>query len=80
MNTLADIQDILRQVFDNESLTISPETNRRDIAGWDSVAHIKLILTMEDEFEIQFSDDEMSSIETIGDLVAIVQTHKGCDA
>ena len=39
---------------------------RRDVADWDSVAHVKLILSLEEEFGIRFSEDEVSSIQTVG--------------
>jgi len=66
-------------VFDDDELVIMPTTMRQDIADWDSVAHVKLILSLEEEFGIRFTEDEVSSIHTVGELLAAVETHKTRD-
>jgi acyl carrier protein len=40
------------------------------------VAHVKLILSLEEEFGIRFSEDEVTSLQTVGDLLAAIETHK----
>ena len=76
MEPLAAIQEIFRQVFDDDNMVITPQTSRRDVAEWDSVAQVKLILTLEEEFDIRFTEDEVSSLETVGDLLEAVRSHK----
>ncbi len=76
MDRLFLLQETFRQVFDDDSLIVTPATSRRDIADWDSVAHVKLILSLEEEFGIRFSEDEVSSIQTVGELLDAVETHK----
>ncbi len=44
--------------------------------GLDSLDMVELILELEDEYKIKFSDEEMTSIQTIGQLVAAI--HKKC--
>jgi acyl carrier protein len=77
MNRLFALQEIFRQVFDDDALVITPDTGRDDVADWDSVAQVKLILSIEEEFGIRFDEDEVSSARTVGDLLAAVETHKG---
>jgi len=77
MDRLCVIQDLFRQVFDDDGLVITPDTSRRDIADWDSVAHVKLVLSLEEEFGIRFTEDEVSSVQTVGDLLASIETCKG---
>jgi acyl carrier protein len=57
-------------------MVVTPDTRRRDVADWDSVAHVKLILSLEEEFGIRFSEDEVSSIQTVGELLDAVEAHK----
>jgi acyl carrier protein len=76
MNRLFALQDVFRQVFDDDQLVITPETSRRDVADWDSVAQVKLVLFLEEEFAIRFTEDEVSSLQTVGELLACIETHK----
>ncbi len=63
-------------MFDDDGMVVTPDTRRRDVADWDSVAHVKLILSLEEEFGIRFSEDEVSSIQTVGELLDAVEAHK----
>ena len=48
--------DVFRQVFDDETLRLTDETTADDIEGWDSVAHINLMFSIEQAFGVQFND------------------------
>jgi acyl carrier protein len=76
MDRLFVLQDMFRQVFDDDGLVVTEETSRRDIADWDSVAHVKLVLSLEEEFGIRFNEDEVSSVQTVGDFLAAIEAHK----
>ncbi|MEN6407984.1 MAG: acyl carrier protein [Thermoguttaceae bacterium] len=79
MDRVAAVQEIFRQVFDKDAMTVSPSTRRADVSDWDSVAHVKLILTLEDEFQVRFSEDEISSVDTVGDLLKAIDNHVRAD-
>lgn len=51
---LAKIQDVFRDIFDDETVVLSAETTANDIEGWDSLEHINIISAIEDEFDIDF--------------------------
>lgn len=76
MDRLFALQETFRQVFDDDGMVVTPDTRRRNVADWDSVAHVKLILSLEEEFGIRFSEDEVSSIQTVGELLDAVEAHK----
>jgi acyl carrier protein len=76
MNRLFLLQDMFRQIFDDDGLVVTPATSRRDLADWDSVAHVKIVLSLEEEFAIRFTEDEVSSIQTVGELLDAVESHK----
>jgi len=63
---LQNLQNIFREVFDDPELVVSPETGVADVDGWDSVAQVKLVLAIEERFDVQLSNDDVSSIRTVG--------------
>jgi len=77
MERFSTVQEIFRQIFDNDELIITPKTSPKDIADWDSVAHVKMVLAFEEEFGIQFTEEEIFSLKNVGDLVNAIETHKG---
>ena len=69
---LEDIQDIMQTIFDDENLHINYETSRADIEEWDSLSHIRIILSVEKRFNIKFDVDESVLIETVEDFVSAI--------
>ena len=45
---------IFHDVFDDNSIVLGDETSARTVRGWDSVANIRLMLSIEDEFGFKF--------------------------
>ena len=62
------ILDVFREIFDNEELEIHDATTALDIPGWDSLAQVKLIIALEEAFEIKFSTHEIVAMTCVGDL------------
>lgn len=79
MDRLFQVQEIFRQVFDDDA-AVSPQTGRTEVDGWDSVAQVKLVLAIEEQFGIQFTEDEVSSIETVGGFLQAIEAHKANNA
>jgi len=64
---------IFQDVFDEDSIEVTPKLSADDVDGWDSLTHIRLILTIEKVFKIKFSTSEIGKLENVGDLVALIQ-------
>jgi acyl carrier protein len=64
---------IFEDVFDDDSITVTPALSAKDVDGWDSVNHIRLILTVEKAFKVKFSTSEVGKMETVGDLVTLIK-------
>jgi acyl carrier protein len=64
---------IFEDVFDEDSISVTPELSAKDVDGWDSLTHIRLILTIEKEFKIKFSTSEIGKLQNVGDLVALIK-------
>jgi acyl carrier protein len=69
----ARLTDIFQDVFDEDSIEVTPELSAKDVDGWDSLTHIRLILTVEKAFKIKFSTSEIGKLENVGDLVALIE-------
>ena len=67
------LTEIIRDVFDEDSIVVTPELSADDVDGWDSLTHIRLILTVEKSFKIKFSTSEIGKLENVGDLVALIK-------
>lgn len=67
------LDDIFRDVFDDDSITLTPETTASDIAGWDSVAHVDLIVSIETRMKIKFKTSELGNLHNVGQLVGIIE-------
>jgi acyl carrier protein len=67
------LTEIFHDVFDEESIIVTPELTAKDVDGWDSLTHIRLILTVEKAFKIKFSTSEIGKLETVGDLAALIK-------
>lgn len=62
------IQNIFRELFNDEQLEIQAKTSQADIPKWDSLNHAILIDRIEKHFEIKFDLMDMLDIRTVGDI------------
>ena len=67
------VAQIFADVFDEDSITITPELSAKDVDGWDSLTHVRLILTVEKAFKIKFSTSEIGKLQNVGDLVSLIK-------
>jgi acyl carrier protein len=65
--------EVFHDVFDDDSIEVTPQLTAKDVDGWDSLAHIRLILTVEKAFKIKFSTSEIGKLENVGELVKLIK-------
>jgi acyl carrier protein len=70
---LARVQDVFRAELDDEDLVIAPETSQRNLKAWDSLAHIRLVSGIENEFDIQFNLTEIEQIISVQQFVQLIR-------
>lgn len=70
------VQDIFREVFDDDSLTITDSTNSDDIEDWDSLEHIALVVSMEKEFSLKFDIKQVNKLENVGQMIDLIVSMK----
>jgi acyl carrier protein len=56
------IKEVMASVFDISKEDVKDDTSPDTIELWDSLKHMNLIVALEEEFEIEFSDDDISNI------------------
>ena len=64
---------VFREVFDDETIELTPQLTAKDVDGWDSLTHIRLILSVEKEYKIRFTTSEIRNLENVGALVALIR-------
>jgi acyl carrier protein len=73
LQILEQLTEIFREIFDNNSIVLKPETTAQDIAEWDSFNHINIIVAVEVRFGIKFQTAETEELENVGHLVELIQ-------
>ncbi len=66
------LNNVFRDVFDDEGIVVKPETTANDIEDWDSLEHINLIVAVEQEFGIKFNMNEVTTMKNVGEMVDII--------
>ena len=72
---LEKIKVILAEQFDVEESTLQNDTDLQADLGADSLDVVDLLMSIEDEFEIEIPDEEIENIRTVGDLVTYIEAN-----
>jgi acyl carrier protein len=66
------LNHLFRDIFDDDDISVTDATTAADIDGWDSLAHITLILGVEREFRIKMTAAEVGSLKNVGQMIDII--------
>lgn len=67
------LNTVFRDVFDDESITVTDETTAKDISGWDSLVHITLMDAVEEEFDIRFDMKTVVKLKNVGEMADVIE-------
>ena len=70
---LEKVKAILSEQFDVEEDSITADTSIADDLGADSLDVVDLLMSIEDEFEIEVPDEEIDNIKKVGELVKYIE-------
>lgn len=73
---LEKLNEVFHDVFDNNDIVVTEQTNANDIEEWDSLIHITLISAVEDEFDVSFDMKTVVSMKNVGEYD---QRNRGTD-
>jgi acyl carrier protein len=71
------LNHIFRDIFDDDNIAVTDATVAAGIDGWDSLAHITLILGVEREFRIKMTAAEVGSLKNVGQLIDVIVARAG---
>lgn len=71
------LNTIFREIFDDESIELTPETTAADIAEWDSFNHVNISVACENAFGIRFRSSELEELRNVGGLVELIKAKRG---
>ena len=69
---ISRLNEVFRDVFGDDSISVTPATTSADIDDWDSIEHINLVDAVENEFGMRFKMREVSGMKNVGEMIAII--------
>ena len=76
----AKLTTIFRAVFDDPELVLTPTLTADDVDGWDSLTHLRLILTVEKAFGVKFKVAEIGTLKNVGELESLLDARLGTNS
>ena len=70
---LKELQPIFQDIFDDDELTVTNETDASQVEDWDSLAQIRLVASIEKKFAVKFTFAELQDLKNVGDMVDLIQ-------
>lgn len=67
------VKDILVDQLDCEEEKVTMEASITDDLGADSLDIVDLVMSLEEEFDVEIPDDQVENIKTVGDIVKYVE-------
>jgi len=67
-----ELNEIFRDVFDDDDIVVNDATTSEDIEDWDSLEHINLIVAVEEAFGIKFAMGEVVTMKNVGEMADII--------
>lgn len=69
---IGELQPIFRDVLDLPSLQLRAETNASNVEGWDSLAHINLVMAVENHYKVKFALGELQELKNVGEMAELI--------
>ena len=68
----AKMTEIFREVFDDDEIILNPHMTPDETRGWESLKHVRLMLTVERGFGVKIATSEMIRVKNVGDLAQLI--------
>jgi len=69
---LKEVSVLMQDIFENPTLAISSDSDASTVTGWDSMRNVKLLLAVEERFNIRLKTREIDRLNNVGGLVDLV--------
>jgi acyl carrier protein len=67
------VTSIVRDELDDDDIALSMETKASEVEGWDSLAHVRIVIAVERAFKTRFETVQITALKNVGDLVRLVE-------
>ena len=74
---LAKITAAVRDELEDDNIALTLQTRARDVPGWDSLAHVRIVVAVEEAFGVEFAIHDVTGLKNVGDLVLLVEARRG---
>ncbi len=68
------LTEVFREVFDDDEITPHPQMTAAEVPEWDSLNHIRLMVAVEQAFNIHFTTNEISNLKNVGELMDLINS------
>ena len=66
------ITAVLHEVLENDTIEATADLTAKDVDEWDSFSHIRIVLGIEQAFDVKFATPEIAQFERMGQLVDLI--------
>jgi acyl carrier protein len=74
---LAELTDLLRDIFVRPDLVLTPQTRAADVPGWDSMKQIEINIAVDERYGFRLTSREVDATRTVGDLIDLIERKAG---
>ncbi len=71
------LENVFRDVFDDDTLSLTDATTAADVEEWDSLMHISLVVAIEKEFSFRLNAAEVGKLENVGGMLTLIEEKTG---
>ena len=71
-DVIQDLQLIFADILDVPDLRLTAESNASNVEGWDSLAHVNLVVAIEKRYKIKFALAELRSLNNVGEMADLI--------
>ena len=68
----AKLTEIFREVLEDDEIVLTPQLTADETRGWESLKHVRLMLTVERGFGVKIATSEMIRVKNVGDLAQLI--------
>lgn len=66
------LEQVFRNVFDDDDLTLFDHMSAKDVSEWDSLMHISLVVAIEKEFRVRLHAAEVGKLSNVGAMISLL--------
>lgn len=72
--TMDDLKEIMRDVFEDDNIEPTEAMTAKDVDDWDSLSHIRLMVSIENQFKVKFTTAEIERLQNVGELLRAINS------